>query len=38
MCTQPRRLPAIEIAKRVAKERGEPLGYTVGYHVRLEQR
>lgn len=38
MCTQPRRLPAIEVAKRVAKERNEPLGHTVGYHIRLEQK
>uniref|UniRef100_A0A914KZW0 Uncharacterized protein n=1 Tax=Meloidogyne incognita TaxID=6306 RepID=A0A914KZW0_MELIC len=38
MCTQPRRLPAISIAKRVALERGEMLGDIVGYHIRLEQR
>uniref|UniRef100_A0A1I8BYJ8 Helicase ATP-binding domain-containing protein n=1 Tax=Meloidogyne hapla TaxID=6305 RepID=A0A1I8BYJ8_MELHA len=38
MCTQPRRLPAISIAKRVALERGEMLGDTIGYHIRLEQR
>lgn len=38
LCTQPRRLPAIEVAKRVASERGEPLGQTVGYHIRLEQK
>ncbi|KAK0425677.1 hypothetical protein QR680_009318 [Steinernema hermaphroditum] len=36
--TQPRRLPAIAVAERVAKERGERLGSTVGYHIRLEQR
>uniref|UniRef100_A0A183BVC1 RNA helicase n=1 Tax=Globodera pallida TaxID=36090 RepID=A0A183BVC1_GLOPA len=36
LCTQPRRLPAIAVAKRVAIERGERLGTTVGYHIRLE--
>ncbi|KAL3074277.1 hypothetical protein niasHS_015107 [Heterodera schachtii] len=35
-CTQPRRLPAIAIARRVASERGERFGATVGYHIRLE--
>lgn len=38
MCTQPRRLPAIAVSKRVAVERGERLGSTVGYHIRLEQK
>jgi len=38
VCTQPRRLPALAVAKRVAQERGEQLGGTVGYHIRLEQR
>lgn len=38
VCTQPRRLPAIAVASRVARERGESLGSTVGYHIRLEQR
>ncbi|KAK6015605.1 hypothetical protein OSTOST_18965, partial [Ostertagia ostertagi] len=38
VCTQPRRLPAIAVANRVARERGESLGSTVGYHIRLEQR
>ncbi|KAE9421264.1 hypothetical protein Angca_004957, partial [Angiostrongylus cantonensis] len=38
VCTQPRRLPAIAVASRVARERGEALGSTVGYHIRLEQR
>lgn len=32
---QPRRISAISLAKRVAKERGEKLGDSVGYHVRL---
>uniref|UniRef100_A0A914XC77 Helicase ATP-binding domain-containing protein n=1 Tax=Plectus sambesii TaxID=2011161 RepID=A0A914XC77_9BILA len=38
VCTQPRRLPAMSVAERVAKERGERIGSTVGYHIRLEQR
>ncbi|XP_072310125.1 3'-5' RNA helicase YTHDC2 isoform X2 [Eucyclogobius newberryi] len=37
-CTQPRRLAAIAVAERVAAERGESLGQTVGYHIRLESR
>ena len=34
--TQPRRISAISIAERVSAERGEPLGRTVGYQVRLD--
>ncbi|KAM9306788.1 3'-5' RNA helicase YTHDC2 isoform 2-T2 [Pholidichthys leucotaenia] len=37
-CTQPRRLAAIAVAERVAAERGEAVGQTVGYHIRLESR
>ncbi|KNZ73430.1 putative ATP-dependent RNA helicase DHX36 [Termitomyces sp. J132] len=36
VCTQPRRLAAISVADRVAKERGESLGNSVGYQVRFE--
>jgi small subunit ribosomal protein S24e len=36
ICTQPRRIAAISVAERVAKERGEPLGQSVGYQVRFE--
>nr|XP_045581846.1 ATP-dependent RNA helicase DHX30-like [Procambarus clarkii] len=36
LITQPRRISAISLAKRVAKERGEKVGDSVGYHVRLE--
>ena len=36
ICTQPRRLAAISVADRVAKERGETLGKSVGYHVRFD--
>ncbi|TFK30455.1 DEAH box polypeptide 36 [Coprinopsis marcescibilis] len=38
ICTQPRRLAAISVADRVSKERGEPLGTTVGYQVRFERK
>lgn len=33
-CTQPRRLSAVAVAERVATERGEPIGQTVGYQIR----
>jgi len=36
VCTQPRRLAAISVAQRVAKERGEQLGSSIGYQVRFE--
>lgn len=35
---QPRGLAAISVAQRVAAERGESVGQTVGYHIRLESR
>jgi len=35
---QPRRISAISVAQRVAAERGEGLGESVGYAVRFEQR
>ena len=38
LCTQPRRLAALMIAERVAHERGEKLGHTVGYQIRLESK
>lgn len=38
MCTQPRRLAALSVAHRVANERGEQLGKSVGYVVRFESR
>uniref|UniRef100_A0AAY4BF79 RNA helicase n=1 Tax=Denticeps clupeoides TaxID=299321 RepID=A0AAY4BF79_9TELE len=37
-CTQPRRLASITVAERVAAERGESIGQTVGYQIRLESR
>ena len=36
--TQPRRISAISIAERVAAERGEMVGQTVGYQVRERER
>ena len=38
ICTQPRRLAAISVADRVAKERGETLGKSIGYHVRFDSK
>ena len=38
ICTQPRRLAAISVAQRVARERGEELGASIGYQVRFESR
>lgn len=34
--TQPRRVAAVSVAHRVAEERGEQIGNTVGYQIRLE--
>ncbi|KAF5390271.1 hypothetical protein D9757_002934 [Collybiopsis confluens] len=36
LCTQPRRLAALSVAHRVANERGEQIGKSVGYVVRFE--
>ncbi|CAI5532993.1 unnamed protein product, partial [Closterium sp. Naga37s-1] len=38
ICTQPRRISAVAVAERVAAERGESIGQSVGYQVRLEAR
>ena len=38
ICTQPRRISAIGVAERVAAERTEPIGRTVGYSIRLESK
>lgn len=38
ICTQPRRLAAIAVAERVAAERAERIGDTVGYSIRLESK
>lgn len=36
ICTQPRRIAATSVARRVAEERAELLQESVGYHVRFE--
>ncbi|XP_021289925.1 DExH-box ATP-dependent RNA helicase DExH1 isoform X2 [Herrania umbratica] len=38
ICTQPRRISAISVAARISLERGESLGETVGYQIRLESK
>nr|CAD7198290.1 unnamed protein product [Timema douglasi] len=38
VCTQPRRLSAIGVAERVADERAERVGQSVGYQIRLESK
>jgi HrpA-like RNA helicase len=38
VCTQPRRISAMGVADRVASERVEKVGGTVGYQIRLESR
>lgn len=36
MVTQPRRISAVSVADRIATERGEELGQSIGYSVRFE--
>lgn len=36
ICTQPRRIAATSVARRVAEERAEKLQETIGYHVRFD--
>ena len=38
ICTQPRRIAATSVARRVAEERLERIQETVGYHVRFDAR
>ncbi|KAL1505238.1 hypothetical protein ABEB36_004845 [Hypothenemus hampei] len=38
ICTQPRRIAAIAAAQRVSYERGEPVGSSIGYQIRLESK
>ncbi|KAJ1528629.1 hypothetical protein ONE63_007024 [Megalurothrips usitatus] len=38
ICTQPRRLSAIGVAERVADERVEKIGGSIGYQIRLESK
>lgn len=37
-CTQPRRIAAVSIARRIAEELGEEPGRSVGYKIRFEDR
>lgn len=36
--TQPRRISAIGVSERIAAERGEVIGETAGYSIRLESK
>ncbi len=36
-CTQPRRIAAITVARRLAEELGEELGHSVGYKIRFDE-
>ncbi|KAE8146082.1 P-loop containing nucleoside triphosphate hydrolase protein [Aspergillus avenaceus] len=38
LCIQPRRIATLSLARRVARERGEALGYSVGYQMRFDSR
>jgi len=38
VCTQPRRISAVGLGTRVAAERAERVGETVGYQIRLENK
>ncbi|ORY45130.1 P-loop containing nucleoside triphosphate hydrolase protein [Rhizoclosmatium globosum] len=38
LVTQPRRISALGLADRVSSERGESVGASVGYHIRLEHK
>lgn len=38
ICTQPRRISTISAAERVSYERGESVGASVGYHIRLDSK
>lgn len=38
VCTQPRRIAALSVAERVAKERGEKAGESVGFQVKLHSK
>ncbi len=37
-CTQPRRIAAINVAKRIAQELKEPLGQSIGYKIRFDDK
>jgi ATP-dependent helicase HrpA len=37
-CTQPRRIAALTVARRIAEELGEAPGRTVGHKIRFHER
>ncbi|MBN2438970.1 MAG: ATP-dependent RNA helicase HrpA [Deltaproteobacteria bacterium] len=37
-CTQPRRIAATTVARRIAKEMGEEIGRSIGYQIRFDDR
>ncbi|MCP4671707.1 MAG: DEAD/DEAH box helicase, partial [Desulfobacula sp.] len=37
-CTQPRRIAAINVAKRIAHELGESIGHSIGYKIRFDDK
>ncbi|MCP4722439.1 MAG: ATP-dependent RNA helicase HrpA [Desulfobacteraceae bacterium] len=37
-CTQPRRIAAINVAKRIAHELGENIGHSIGYKIRFDDK
>ena len=37
VCTQPRRISAVSVAERVASERAEKIGDSIGFQIRLEK-
>ncbi len=37
-CTQPRRIAATTVARRIAEEMGEEIGHSVGYKIRFDDR
>jgi ATP-dependent helicase HrpA len=37
-CTQPRRIAAINVAKRIAHELGESIGQSIGYKIRFDDK
>ncbi len=37
-CTQPRRIAALTVSRRIAEEMGEPLGRSVGFKIRFQEK
>lgn len=38
ICTQPRRISAMSVAERISQERGENIGESIGYKIRLDSK